>query len=207
MLNERPCAAAGQMANWIDDLGIPRTPVRRGRSRSIPERLVEPSAQLFAPLRPAEMSPAIEPLDSEPGFSAPEVQQTAPQRDQEIDVRTLIVGQEVSLSGEVSSCDRLIVGGIVHAKIAGCENLMIAETGEFEGYASSQNVDVRGRFAGDLVVRGRLLIRATGRVSGKITYKEIDIERGGQISGEIHALQDRGFALEWNLRRRESLDE
>ena len=34
-------------------------------------------------------------------------------------------------------------------------------------------------------MRKRLLVRATGRVSGKITYGEIEIERGGRISGEI----------------------
>jgi cytoskeletal protein CcmA (bactofilin family) len=194
----------GKMPNWIDDLGIAMTPLRLGRSRSIPQRLVEPTAQLFASPRAADMSHAIDALNSESGSPALAVQRTGPQRDQQIDVRTLIIGREVSLSGEVSSCDRLIVEGTVHAKIEGCENLTIADTGEFEGYASSQNVDVRGRFAGDLVVRGRLLIRATGRVSGKITYKEIDVERGGQISGEIYALEDDGFKLDWNSRRRGS---
>jgi cytoskeletal protein CcmA (bactofilin family) len=40
------------------------------------------------------------------------------------------------------------------------------------------------------VVRKRLLIRATGRVSGAITYGEIEIERGGKISGAIQAYED-----------------
>jgi cytoskeletal protein CcmA (bactofilin family) len=39
--------------------------------------------------------------------------------------------------------------------------------------------------AAGLVVRGRLLVRATGTVAGKIAYGEIEIERGGTISGEI----------------------
>jgi cytoskeletal protein CcmA (bactofilin family) len=123
---------------------------------------------------------------SDPGPSTSPIQQVAQSvasRDYQVDVRTLIVGREVSLSGEIRSCERLIVEGNVQAKIEGCESLTIAETGEFGGYATVENVDVRGRFAGDLTVRGRLLIRATGRVSGKITYKEIDVERGGQISG------------------------
>ena len=45
--------------------------------------------------------------------------------------------------------------------------------------------DVRGRFDSELVVRKRLLIRAGGHVSGKITYGEIEIESGGAISGAI----------------------
>ena len=48
-------------------------------------------------------------------------------------------------------------------------------------------IEVRGRFEGNLIVRNRLLIRATGRVSGTIRYGQIEIECGGQISGDIQA--------------------
>ena len=63
--------------------------------------------------------------------------------------------------------------------------MIIAETGVFNGNASTENADVRGRFQGELVVRKRLLIRAGGHVSGTITYGEIEIEAGGRISGAI----------------------
>jgi cytoskeletal protein CcmA (bactofilin family) len=46
---------------------------------------------------------------------------------------------------------------------------------------------VRGRFEGTLNVRHRLLIRATGRVIGTVRYGQIEIECGGQISGDIQA--------------------
>ena len=36
-------------------------------------------------------------------------------------------------------------------------------------------------------MRKRLLIRATGRVSGTIRYGQIEIECGGQISGDVQA--------------------
>jgi cytoskeletal protein CcmA (bactofilin family) len=36
-------------------------------------------------------------------------------------------------------------------------------------------------------VRKRLLIKASGRVSGTIRYGQIEIECGGQISGDIQA--------------------
>jgi cytoskeletal protein CcmA (bactofilin family) len=113
-------------------------------------------------------------------------------RDYVVDVRTLIVGSEASFSGEIGSCDRLIVEGKVQANAAGCKNLMIAETGEFGGCVSAENVDLRGRFEGDLVACKRLVIHSTGQVSGRITYQEIEIERGGQISGAIHVLRNDG---------------
>ena len=41
---------------------------------------------------------------------------------------------------------------------------------------------------GELVVRGTLVIHATGRVLGKISYGQIEIARGGVISGQIDVL-------------------
>lgn len=91
----------------------------------------------------------------------------------------------MSLVGEVSSCDRLMVEGSLQVTLQKCQHVIIAETGVFNGDASTENADVHGRFAGELVVRKRLLIRAGGHVSGTITYGEIEIEAGGVISGTV----------------------
>ena len=108
-------------------------------------------------------------------------------RDNGVDARKLIVGRETSLSGEITSCDRLVVEGSVEANLQNCQHMVIAETGVFNGNAAIDDVEVSGRFEGDLVVRKRLLIRASGHVSGTITYGEIEIEAGGRISGVIQA--------------------
>lgn len=180
------------------------SPIRRMTSRVFPQQTVEPLTAPLAPPRVVEMPRIGGPSGSDPDPPASPIQQFAPSvatRDYEVDVRTLIVGCEVSISGEIRSCDRLIVEGTIQADMEGCESLTIAETGEFGGYAAAENVDVRGRFDGDLIVRGRLLIRATGRVSGKISYREIDVERGGQISGQIDALGGDGGIPDRDTRR------
>jgi cytoskeletal protein CcmA (bactofilin family) len=106
-------------------------------------------------------------------------------RSSEPDLRTLIIGPGVSVKGEITSCNRLIVEGKIEAKLADCPNVIIKEGGVFNGESTTEDADVQGSFDGNLVVRKRLLVRATGRVSGKITYGEIAIESGGKISGEI----------------------
>ena len=65
----------------------------------------------------------------------------------------------------------------------------------FERRRPSLGSSLRGRFEGDLVVHNRLLIKATGRVSGTIRYGQIEIECGGQIFGDIQA-QSPGEARE-----------
>ena len=109
-------------------------------------------------------------------------------RDNQVDRGTMIVGPGMAFAGEIGSCDRLIVEGSIDAALPKCQHVIIAETGLFNGHASTENADVHGRFEGELVVRKRLLIRAGGRVSGKITYGEIEIESGGVISGTIEVV-------------------
>lgn len=115
----------------------------------------------------------------------PPAERSAAPRANEVDRRTLIVGQGMSLAGEITSCDRLIVEGSIEATLEKCQHVIIAESGVFNGHASTENADVQGRFEGDLTVRKRLLIRAGGHVSGTVTYGEIEIESGGGISGTI----------------------
>jgi cytoskeletal protein CcmA (bactofilin family) len=110
---------------------------------------------------------------------------SAPKRDHES--RRLIVGREISLSGEITSCDRLVVEGSVEANLANCRDIDIAESGLFKGSASIEDAEIRGRFEGTLNVRRRLLIRSSGRVIGTVRYGQIEIECGGQISGDVQA--------------------
>jgi cytoskeletal protein CcmA (bactofilin family) len=153
------------MADQADDLSIPTTPARPVVP---PPRVPDLSRPGGGPALPANRS-------------------WVGSRDNEVEARKLIVGRETSLSGEITSCDRLVVEGSVEANLRNCKHMAIAETGVFSGNAAIDDVEVSGRFEGDLVVRNRLLIRASGRVSGTITYGEIEIEAGGRISGVVQA--------------------
>jgi cytoskeletal protein CcmA (bactofilin family) len=160
-----------KMAEKADDLGVPQK-MGPAVGTTMLHRVADPPRSTTVPPR-------------EPGSSLPPTEQSVGPNGHEVDRRTLIIGEGISLSGEVTSCDRLIVEGAIEAKLEKCQHVIIAETGVFNGNASTENADVRGRFQGELMVRKRLLIRAGGHVSGTITYGEIEIESGGKISGVI----------------------
>ena len=103
------------------------------------------------------------------------------------EMRQLSVGRGITLSGDITSCEKLSIEGSVEANLINCRALAIAESGLFKGSTSIEEAEVRGRFEGDLTVRKRLLIKSTGRVSGTVRYGQIEIESGGQISGDIQA--------------------
>ncbi len=99
--------------------------------------------------------------------------------------RRLTVGRDISLSGEIGSCDVLIVEGTVEAKLREGRSIEVANGGLFKGSVEIDEADIGGRFEGDIAVRGRLTVRSTGRITGSIKYGEISVEAGGQLSGDI----------------------
>jgi len=101
--------------------------------------------------------------------------------------RVLTVGSDILLKGEIATCDRLVIEGKVDATLNDVHTVEITESGSFKGSAQIEDAEISGLFEGDLVVRGRLVIYSSGKVRGKITYGEIEIERGGELSGEIKA--------------------
>jgi cytoskeletal protein CcmA (bactofilin family) len=100
-------------------------------------------------------------------------------------VREMVIGREVALSGKVGSCDRLLVEGSVEVTLSDCGAIDISEPGVFKGTASVDRAEISGTFDGTLTVAKRLFIRRTGRVSGTIRYGELEIERGGRLSGDV----------------------
>ena len=97
----------------------------------------------------------------------------------------LTVGPNIKLKGvEITDCDTLFVEGLVEATMD-ARLMEIAEPGAFKGSAEIDLAEIRGQFDGDLTVREKLVIYATGRVTGKIRYGKLVIEEGGQLSGDI----------------------
>jgi len=103
--------------------------------------------------------------------------------------KRLIVGRGISLSGEITACDRLVVEGSVQVTLNETRAIEIAEGGRFtNGKAEVEEAEISGIYEGELTVRGRLLIRATGRVEGSVRYGELEIERGGRLGGTLGRL-------------------
>ncbi len=104
--------------------------------------------------------------------------------------KRLIVGQGISLSGEITACDRLVVDGSVQVTLNQTRAIEITESGRFtNGKAEVEEAEISGVYEGDLTVRKRLLIRSTGQVKGTVRYGELEIERGGRLSGTITMLE------------------
>ena len=159
----------------------------QAENRRVPLKPAQPVAKSGEWWRPSNLRGYAESSPPPPQKAEPQSEPSSKQ----VDIRTMVVGSGTSFSGEITSCNRLIVEGTVEAKLDNCKDVLINEGGLFKGESATEHADIHGAFEGDLVVRKRLLVRSTGRLFGTITYGEIEIERGGKISGIIQASGER----------------
>ncbi|HSW17143.1 MAG TPA: polymer-forming cytoskeletal protein [Ramlibacter sp.] len=97
----------------------------------------------------------------------------------------LTVGPNIKLKGvEITDCDTLLVEGSVEATMDS-RVMQISERGSFRGSAEIDIAEIWGLFDGTLTVREKLVIHATGKVTGRVRYGKLVIEEGGQLSGDI----------------------
>ena len=100
----------------------------------------------------------------------------------------LIVGPNIKLKGsEITDCEILVVEGRVEASMKS-RHIRVAEGGVFCGKAEIDVAEIRGHFEGELIARKRLVIYATGKVTGQIHYGSMTVEEGGIISGTIESI-------------------
>lgn len=101
--------------------------------------------------------------------------------------KKLLIGEDICLSGEIKSCEKLVVEGTVEANIMDCRELVVSEGGLFRGEAKVEVADIAGEFSGIITSTDLLILRSTGRITGTITYGRLEVECGGVIKGDIIA--------------------
>ena len=171
---DMPSASKGPDMNSIPKPPTAPSVPGAGFKTDVPRRVVDmPGA---APRQPS--MPVAAPAAAAPVPPAP----VAPAMPEQ---RRLTVGRDISLTGEIGSCDVLVVEGTVEAKLREGRLVEIAETGLFKGSVDIEEADIAGRFEGDIAVRGRLTVRSTGKITGSIRFGELAVDAGGQLIGDV----------------------
>src|SRR3569623_84356 len=89
-----------------------------------------PDLSVFGPGRGAQ--PAAAAAQSKPSATS----------SMEPEHKKLIVGRDISLNGEIRTCDTLVVEGRVEAVLQDCKNIEIMGPGEFKGAAEVDVADI-----------------------------------------------------------------
>ena len=124
-------------------------------------------AGLQAPPRPAALS-------TEPGAER----------------RTLVVGRGISLHGTINDAERLVVEGTVEATMIRAAELSVIHGGVFKGEIEVEEAEIAGTIDGVITARTSLIVRASGSVMGRARCRRLQVEDGGQLTGQIEMLKD-----------------
>ena len=101
----------------------------------------------------------------------------------------LFVGVNIKLKGvEITDCDALVIEGQVEATVHS-KAMEIAKPGTLKGNAQIDVAEIHGEFVGELTARTRLVVHATGRVTGTIRYGKLVIAEGGELTGDVKRLE------------------
>ena len=99
----------------------------------------------------------------------------------------LVVGEGVVLNGTLEVPNKALVSGAINGDLK-VRSLAVGITGKIEGKVVCQMADIAGHVKDDLRVNELLIIRAGSIISGHIYYKEIEIEKGAKIAGQLSML-------------------
>ena len=96
----------------------------------------------------------------------------------------LSIPEGVTFVGSINVPGVAQINGDITGQIT-CKQLEVGPKGNIKGQIQAQGIQVHGQLENDINCKGLVKIFKTGKVSGKLTYAEIDIERGGQFVGEM----------------------
>jgi cytoskeletal protein CcmA (bactofilin family) len=99
----------------------------------------------------------------------------------------LVVGEGVVLNGILEVPNMALVSGVINGDLK-VQSLIVGSTGKIEGKVDCQIADIAGDVRDDLRAHKLLVIRGTATLSGNIFYKDIEIEKGAKISGQLNLL-------------------
>jgi cytoskeletal protein CcmA (bactofilin family) len=96
-------------------------------------------------------------------------------------------GDGVTFRGSISVPQKLVIHGTVEGDIESRE-LLVGPTGVIKGNVRVDEADVQGKIFENIEAKTCLRLGKTGQIQGKAVYGEIEIEKGGVLSGEISSI-------------------
>lgn len=95
------------------------------------------------------------------------------------------IGSSVTVSGQVSGNQDLVVEGRIEGRIGLDSRLTVEAGGLVEADVEVIEADIHGAVKGDVVARKLATLHASARFSGKIKAPQVVLADGAQFTGSI----------------------
>ena len=97
-------------------------------------------------------------------------------------------GEGVVFKGSINAPEKVVVHGTVDGEII-ARDLLVGPTGTIKGKVSVDQADIQGKIFEHIEAKVCLSLRKTGRIEGSATYGDIEIEKGGVLSGDVSTIK------------------
>ena len=94
-----------------------------------------------------------------------------------------VLGSDVVITGNVSASVDLHVDGKIDGDLK-CANLVQGEASEIKGAVIADTAKIAGLLDGSIEAK-TLIVHATARITGDVTYETITIENGDKVEGKL----------------------
>jgi len=109
-----------------------------------------------------------------------------------------IIDKTLRLEGTVNVEGKLIILGAMEGTLLG-NTVVTVEGSHVVAEARVREMVIGGRFEGHVTAYESLRILQTGRFSGDVICKNIDLEPGGQLNGTVEILKDEDKSLSGDI--------
>ena len=96
------------------------------------------------------------------------------------------IGESVSIIGDVTGKEDLVINGSIEGDINLRENdIVIGEKGRINANVAAENITVKGEVKGELRASVQVIIKPSGKVVGDISAPRVILDDGCQFKGSV----------------------
>jgi cytoskeletal protein CcmA (bactofilin family) len=100
-------------------------------------------------------------------------------------VAATVIGPGITIEGEVTSDDAVVVGGVVRGKLQIEGPLTVESDGVVEADIGAQSVSIGGSVTGNVTASDRVDLLAGGRLIGDVKAARLTIADGASFKGNV----------------------
>ena len=97
---------------------------------------------------------------------------------------SITIGQGVTFVGSISARGKAFINGSVTGEIS-VDGLQVGESGVIKGKIKSREMEVYGEIHDEVSCAEHVLVHSTGLINGKLIYGELEIQKGGRVTGAM----------------------
>jgi cytoskeletal protein CcmA (bactofilin family) len=97
-----------------------------------------------------------------------------------------IIGSNITIEGDISGNDALVIEGIVRGTVNVKGAVTITQDGHVEASIDSQSIEIAGTVEGNVTATDKIDIKAGGRLVGDVKAPRVLIADGAAFKGNIN---------------------